>query len=40
MMVYVGCVFASAIRSDVPDVTLYGFWCEDCGRASQVMQMT
>ncbi|MEX1368950.1 MAG: hypothetical protein AB1Z98_37840, partial [Nannocystaceae bacterium] len=40
MMLYIGCVFASAIRPDVPDVTLYGFWCEDCERATQVMQMT
>lgn len=40
MMLYVGHVRAAAIRSDVPDVTLYGFWCEGCERATQVMQMT
>lgn len=40
MMFYIGCVYADALRDDMPDAALYGFHCEDCGIGAQAVQIT
>ncbi|MEM7048833.1 MAG: hypothetical protein AAF604_04200 [Acidobacteriota bacterium] len=37
---YVGWMHASAVRSDLPYVTLYGFQCERCGIGTLLVEMT
>jgi hypothetical protein len=40
MMFFVGMIYTWTIRDDVPTVTSYGFHCERCGTAVNVVQVT